>query len=346
MKYKVGIIGRFAFGKELLNGQTIKTRILTETIQSSLPEENMSLVDTYGGVKAFFRLPFQCIGAVFKCKNLVILPAYKGLRIIAPFLTLLNIVFHRKLHYVVIGGWLNNLLEGKYFLTWCLKQFDWIYVETSSMKKKLEEQGFKNVVQMPNFKQLPVLEEVELPICNGQEFRLCIFSRVMKEKGIEIAVDAINTINKKMGKTVFSLDIYGQIDIYQTQWFDDLCSTFPCNIRYCGEVAYDKSVETLKYYDVLLFPTQYYTEGIPGTIIDAYAAGLPVIASIWENYSDIIDEGTGIGYPFNDPRGLESSLMNLAMNPEALPLMKRNCLKKAQQYSAKNVIGILLENFS
>lgn len=346
MKYKVGIIGRFAFQKNLLNGQTIKTKILTEALQESIPEESIYLVDTYGGAKAFCRLPIQCFGAVVKCKNLVILPAHKGVRVIAPLLALLNIVFHRKLHYVVIGGWLNNLLEGKSFLSWCLKRFDWIYVETSSMKKKLEERGFKNVVQMPNFKKLSILEDLEIPSRNGQDLRLCIFSRVMKEKGIATAVDAVKSINKKMGKTVFSLDIYGQIDKYQVQWFEDLRSTFPCSIRYCGEIAYDKSVETLKHYDVLLFPTQYYTEGIPGTIIDAYAAGLPVIASVWENYSDIIDEGTGIGYPFDDPQGLESAMMNLAANPGVLPSMKRNCLKKAQQYSATNVIHILLENFS
>jgi hypothetical protein len=53
----------------------------------------------------------------------------------------------------------------------------------------------------------------------------------------------------------------------------------------------------LKDYFALLFPTHFYTEGIPGTVIDAYAAGIPVISAKWESYSDVIDEGvTGIGY--------------------------------------------------
>mgnify|MGYP002519543662 CR=1 FL=1 len=32
-----------------------------------------------------------------------------------------------------------------------------------------------------------------------------------------------------------------------------------------------------------------YTEGVPGTIIDAYAAGLPIISAKWLNYGDILD---------------------------------------------------------
>ncbi len=51
----------------------------------------------------------------------------------------------------------------------------------------------------------------------------------------------------------------------------------------------------------MLFPTKFKTEGIPGTIIDAYASGLTVVSSIWDNYNEIIDDGiTGIGYEIDN----------------------------------------------
>ena len=91
-----------------------------------------------------------------------------------------------------------------------------------------------------------------------------------------------------------------------------------------------------------MFPTRFYTEGIPGTIIDAYAAGVPVIASMWENYSDIVNEKTGIGYRFDDSEGLRSVLMCLCEDPSVLENMKDACLQKAQEYMPENVIPILL----
>ncbi|MFR3494185.1 MAG: glycosyltransferase [Blautia sp.] len=56
----------------------------------------------------------------------------------------------------------------------------------------------------------------------------------------------------------------------------------PQYIRYKGMVPFNQSTEVLKNYDALLFPTYYEGEGFAGTIIDAFAAGLPVIASDWK----------------------------------------------------------------
>src|SRR5690606_29973646 len=81
--------------------------------------------------------------------------------------------------------------------------------------------------------------------------------------------------------------------------FEEIKKEFPSYIRYKGSVNYVDSVDVLKKYFALLFPTQFKTEGIPGTIIDAYAAGLPVIASEWDSAHEIIDQGsTGYIYEF------------------------------------------------
>ena len=99
------------------------------------------------------------------------------------------------------------------------------------------------------------------------------------------------------------------------------------------------SVDTLKYYFALLFPTRYYTEGVPGTIIDAYAAGLPVIASKWESFNDVIDQDvTGYGYRFADVEELTDLLTRIAKDPEMVTSLKKNCIDKAKYYLPKNSI--------
>ena len=340
----VSAIGHFALGKVFLDGQTIKTKIITEELQRQLGQAQVSIIDTHGGLKTLAKAPRQCLAALQKSRNVVIFPAHNGLRVYAPLLSRLRHFFKgRRLHYVVIGGWLPQFLQKRKHLAKALKGFDAIYVETSTMKAALEAQGFENIFVMPNCKKLAVLSEDELVYPQGLPLKLCTFSRVMKEKGIGDAVEAVRNVNAELGYQAYTLDIYGQVDPAQTEWFEALKSSFPEGVRYCGCVDADKSVQALQGYFALLFPTHFYTEGIPGTIIDAYAAGVPVISAKWESYSDVVEEGiTGFGYPFEDVNALVLLLMHIADHPEQLEEMKPACVRAAQKYLPENALAPLV----
>lgn len=339
------VIGHFAFGKTFLDGQTIKTKILTEELQKKLGQEQVLIIDTHGGLKTLAKAPVQILYALKNSQNVIIFPAHNGLRVYAPLLSRLKRFFkNKKLHYVVIGGWLPQFLTKRKGLAKALKKFDGIYVETDTMKSALEARGFENVFVMPNCKKLTVLSESELVYPQGVPHKLCTFSRVMREKGIETAINVIKKVNDQLGYLAYSLDIYGQVDTTQTEWFENLKKHFPEGVRYCGCVDADKSVEILQSYFALLFPTHFYTEGIPGTIIDAYAAGIPVISAKWESYSDVVDEGvTGIGYDFDDVEQFAQLLLNIAENPNTLLEMKYACIEKAENFIPANAIRVLLD---
>ena len=116
-----------------------------------------------------------------------------------------------------------------------------------------------------------------------------------KEKGIEDAVRAVCEINSMHSDIFAELDIYGQIEDNQEEWLKKLQTLAPGYIKYKGMVPFSQSTKVLKEYDALLFPTYYEGEGFAGTIIDAFAAGLPVIASDWKYNSEIIKSGmTGV----------------------------------------------------
>lgn len=344
-KARVAVIEHFAFGKECLDGQTVKTKIVTDELCKQIGNDDVLKFDTAGGKSILLKAPFQCLKALKTAKNVIIFPAHNGLRVYAPLLSVFRKFFkNRKLHYVVIGGWLPEFLKTRKSLAKRLKRFDGIYVETNTMKRALEEQGFKNIVIMPNCKDLKILKPEELVYPAGEPYKLCTFSRVMKEKGIEDAVNAVKVINEEVGRTVYTLDIYGQVDSSQTQWFENLQTTFPNYIEYKGVVDYDKGVEVLKNYFALLFPTRFYTEGIPGTIIDAYAAGVPIISAKWESFSDIIDEGaTGFGYEINNVSDLTKHLENVVYNTKCISDLKLNCLEKSRYYLPCSIVKILIE---
>lgn len=348
VRAKVCVIGHFGFGKEMLNGQTIKTKIVTAELEKQLGTEQIVKVDTHGGMRALPRVMIQTFNAFCHCENIVIFPAHNGLRIFAPICTVFNSFFHRKLHYVVIGGWLPEFIQSRKKLAAELRTFDGIYVETSTMKKTLEIDGFRNIIIMPNFKDIRVLTKDELVYPIGEPYKLCTFSRVMKEKGIGDAVEAVKSINRKLGRTAFELDIYGQIDEGQVEWFDELKASFPEYIRYKGLVPFDGSVEVLKDYFALLFPTRFFTEGIPGTIIDAYAAGVPVISAKWESFADVVDDGvTGFGYQFCNTEELKSAILKyLILKKDKQKIIKENCCNKANFYIPKNGIKPLIQEIN
>lgn len=341
---KVAILGHFGDGVNLLNGQTVKTKIITEELNNQLGQDQVLKIDTHGRWKTFFKVPFQVLRALKNGRNVLIFPAHNGLRIYAPLLFWGNIFFKRKLHYVVIGGWLPEFLKGRRHLSKCLKRFDGIYVETNTMKSALEAQGFENVFVMPNCKRLTVLSEDELVYPQGVPYRLCTFSRVMREKGIEDAVNAVVKVNCKLGYTAFSLDIYGQIDTEQNGWFEKLQSGFPDYICYGGLVPFDQSVDVLKDYFALLFPTYYEGEGFAGTLIDAFTAGVPVIASAWKYNAEIVNENVGYVYPTRDNQALFDILKEISENPIRILRKKTACLKEAEKYRIDKAIRVLSEH--
>mgnify|MGYP000786362991 FL=1 len=92
-----------------------------------------------------------------------------------------------------------------------------------------------------------------------------------------------------------------------------------------------------------MFPTHFYTEGIPGTIIDAYAAGVPVISAKWESFDDVIEDYvTGIGYEFNNINDLKRKLFDIIRSTGQINSLKLNCIKKSKQFLPNKVIKTFL----
>ena len=338
------VIGHFAKESNLLNGQTVKTKIVTNELCHVFGESEVDIIDTHGGLRILKEVPFQCKTALNNHKNIIIMPAENGLKIYAPILLLMNTYLHRKLHYVVIGGWLSEFLEKKKLLTYILKKFNGIYVETETLKNLLELKGFHNVYVTPNCKELNILSEEELVYNRREPYKLCTFSRVMREKGIEDAVVAVNRINKKYGHTLFKLDIFGQIESSQKVWFEELQSKFPDYICYRGMIPYNKSTDVLKNYFLLLFPTFYEGEGFAGTLIDAMAAGLPVLASDWKYNKEIVFEGiNGKIYSLADGHALERQLEEAYYNVTMWNSIKTSTLKEANKYIPQVALKNLLK---
>ncbi len=345
---KVAILGHFGFGQEKTNGQTIKTKIIADELSRTYSDEQIGKKDTMGKWRFLFQCPFLLFSLLRNYLNIVFLPAYKGVLIIVPLIVLLNKLFHRRLHYVVIGGWLPSYVEKYYFLRKFAHHIDYIYVETEHMLREMKSKGFKNIVLMPNCKPLDIISEEEASnkprVSRTSSIPLCTFSRVMKQKGIEDAIEAVKSCNLQNREKAYTLDIYGPIEKGEEQWFKNLMEKQPETIKYCGVVPYGNSTSTLCNYFALLFPTRFKTEGFAGTLIDAMAAGTPPIASDCDSNIEIIEDGkTGILFPMNSQDALTNILNQIYRHPEIINEMRSNCIRHSYDFLPGNVIKILTD---
>lgn len=337
MKYKFGLCGPFDFLEKHTGGQSVKTREFYYGLCEEIGKNNILILESTDYKKNPLSFFIKLINMLKSCEHVVIFPAQNGIKIFAPICNLFK--GNSKVHYNVIGGWLPQMLENQSGLIKHVKKFDSILVETNIMKEQLQKLGLTNVYRVLNFKRLQPVEAVSKCF---EPIKLCYFSRIIKQKGIEDAVEVVKRLNLDGYNCVF--DIYGPIVANYKEQFQKIEKSFSDRITYKGKIDPLKCIETLKKYDLQLFPTLYKTEGIPGAVVDSYFAGVPVVASKWDSYDDVIKDGiTGKGYEFGNTEDFRRVLQELLDNVDKIYEMKKNCIVESRNYMANTVIGDFLE---
>lgn len=324
--------GKLAIGKAADDGQIVKTRIIYDEILMRYPDCQVETVDTSKiricPIKEMYRLAKLFISA----NRIVILPAQGAIRVLLPLVWLLR--KEKNTYYIVIGGWLPEVLASNAFLRKIAKRLRGIYVETIGIKDKLAELTVNNSFYLPNCK--PIKRVI---VSSGCKFHFCYFARVSEEKGVNMAIEAIQTVKQRLCNENVKLDIYGRIDENYYDTFQKKIAQFPPYIKYCGIADSSDTAVVLKNYYALLFPTHYCGEGFPGTIIDAFAAGLPVIASNWKYNTEIVNNlENGIIFNYSSIDEFISAIIYAINNPKEMEKMRKNCVKEAIKYTPEKAL--------
>lgn len=115
-------------------------------------------------------------------------------------------------------------------------------------------------------------------------------------------------------------------------------------VEYCGHLQPELIHETLSQYDVMLLPTHFYTEGLPGSVVDAYIAGIPVIVTEWKHSHEFVDDGkSGYIVPFEDGiQQMIDKVLLLEKDRELLRQMKTNALVKRMEFAPPKLEKIVM----
>ncbi len=179
----------------------------------------------------------------------------------------------------------------------------------------LNQAQAEKLVLLPKVYPPKVAYSVTKKVYPNNVIRLVYVGRITKIKGLYTLIKALGLITKEN----WELTIFGQID---DQVYYEKCkrkSESICDrISWKGIVPHEEIVNTLSEFDLLIFPSEI-EEMSPLIIQEAFAAGLPVLASNLRSVSDIIQHDIN-GFIFNvgDHLSLKQALETVLVFPNKL----------------------------
>ena len=344
MKKRILVLGYFGYFNNQLDGQTVKTRNIYELLLLKISDKiSIYIFDTQAFKYSKLSI-FNMLWKVCRCNKLVYLPAQNNLKYLFPILYILCWLKRSEILYFVVGGWLVEFLKSKKMHAILLSKIRAILPEGQDLTSALKlNYRFKNVIAFPNFR---IQSFTPTFVQNNAIFRIVFMARIMKMKGIDYVFHLAEYFSdpKFTGKPVI-IDFYGPVEKDEEEYFFKQLIKFE-NITYQGVLPPEDIYNTLNNYDLLVFPTRYFTEGLPGTVLDAYISGLPVVATHWKHAADfIIHEKTGLIVPFEkSEKEFTSAVKRLYQDNELLLKMKHNAYQQSRKYSSEGAWNILNNN--
>lgn len=202
---------------------------------------------------------------------------------------------------------------------------EWLSIRTLAPKPKIAL--LKNSINLANYLIL------DRPRMNRDEkIRIIYLGHIGKEKGITDLIHAVKALSEQ-GIWGYEISIYGE-DLYQGESASakELIGKFDLEefISICIPVFDKEKVEVFRDADIFILPSHH--EGLPISIIEAMAAGLPVIATKVGGIPDLVDDSkNGILVKPEAPLELAVAMRTLIENADLCLQYGRMGRNKARQ---------------
>ena len=225
-----------------------------------------------------------------------------------------------------------------------LKNIDFHFTELPSVQEYFTTNlQIKNIISLSNFR----IQETHLPKLKGgkdciKPLKVVFLSRIIKEKGYPLIFEILQEFKNDQLSDIIDVSFYGSIRETEKIDFENNIEKFS-NCQYKGILPPNEIPQVLANFDVLILPTTYQGEGLPGAIIDAYMAGIPVLVNNWMEISTFINQGkTGYFVDNNNVKDYSAILKDLQSNSQTLKHLKLNARKEYEEkYHHENIWNTL-----
>lgn len=246
-----------------------------------------------------------------------------------PVVHIASRLFRRKWIFRGFGGdidtWHRNSVGlKKYLFDLTVLRADVLLLERKASVEYFQTQSATSVQWYPNSRRR---SGTLGSTAQSQPARRFVFvGHVKPAKGIKEIIQAAQSL----ATSGLVVDVYGPLqDGVNSSWFAD------SPVTYRGTLSSHDVIPKLTEYDVLLMPSYALIEGYPGVILEAYSAGLPVIATRWGGIPEIVSTETGILVEPRDPVDLAQAMRALIASDHLMARLRDGARSKAEEFDSE-----------
>lgn len=284
-----------------MGGNTRHFVTLLEDLQAH-PDFSVEVIDTSRGLtpsqplrNAFvaFRSMLRAMLSLRKSSVISYHASDRGMFLFAPWIVLLAKLVGRPVILRIFGGsfgdfYVSRGAAARAVIRTLILTADVILVQTRRAIAQLSPHARGEIVWFSTYIKQPV----SAPTCASHRAestrcsRFVFLGHLWRTKGLETMLEAAARLPGDS-----TLDIYGPLDEYSAE---EVNRRGAGRVRYQGFLSHSEVDSRLWDYDCLVLPTFHPGEGYPGVIAEAFAHGLPVIATRWLAIPEIVDERCGL----------------------------------------------------
>ncbi|BDC92620.1 glycosyltransferase family 4 protein [Treponema bryantii] len=195
-------------------------------------------------------------------------------------------------------------------------------------------------VDLNDFKYVPESEKDNFKI-------KCVFTgRMVEDKGVLVIFEAAKILKEKYSEKI-EFWLCGDLDTNPKALKKEQIES-ECDGTYVKWLGFQKNIkDILSQCHIMIFPS-FYMEGLPKSVIDAEAVGLPLITTDWVGCRDtVIDGENGFLIPIKDANSLAEKIGVLVDDSDLRQRMGKSAREYAEKYfSIENVVNKHLEIYN
>jgi glycosyltransferase involved in cell wall biosynthesis len=328
MKRKFFFIASYGSKKKHLNGESVKSRDVLSCLREHQKVTAFNL-DTF---KFWNTFCFYVAAFFNRHRYVVVCKAPTGAKIILKYLKLIHYP-QRQIFTYIYGFGLTGVYSGKVVpsdLEYCYA----LIVESPEVKEQFPADFHAKIGVFPCLKRIYSIPNDE-PYEHKEVLKLLFFSRVVKSKGVLEILDA--TIKANQPQVHFDLSIAGDIvaEPSTNAVIQEAASKYPF-IHFLGPsftIQGKESYVRFSAYDLHVFPSQFFHECAPGSVIDSFIAGVPTLSSKFHSYENLLT--ANFAYFVDSPvsSALVPVLLSIYQDQETLWKKRKLCQREAVKYS-------------
>jgi glycosyltransferase involved in cell wall biosynthesis len=309
------------------------------SVSTSRPKTNF-IHRLFSSIKTLIQILFY----IRTCNVIVVFLTNVSLSVILRILLPIKLLFGKPLIVKKFGGRAHNddwriiypptpfpeKIGNK--ITKLLKQIDLYLPETKHAFDAAQKEGIPSI-WFPNYRVLSTSKCADCSV-NYPFFRCVFIGRVVPEKGINEIIQADNFYNENI-----KIDVFGPFDNRLSK--EDFQSLK--HVKYCGTLKHSEVPDILCQYQAFVFPSFYPNEGHPGSLIEAMAAGLPIVTTDRPFIYEVATKNEALIIPAQDAKQLADAANLLAENESLRKHLSENAFQRSKMFDAETLIPILVD---